>query len=104
MATDFIKVTTRMTGPFASYTSLKKKKSLNTLLLADVYTNYFFKNSGWRGRKGCKTDRNCFEGNIDLSTVQVTEMPWKELLRSLWLSSPSACFTHSALHSDLPKL
>lgn len=42
---DFIKVTTRTTGAFASCTSLKKK-SFNTLLLADVYTNCFLKTMG----------------------------------------------------------
>lgn len=49
-------------------------------------------------------DRSGLEGNIDLRMVQVTEMPWKELLRSLWLSSPSACFAHSVPLSALPKL
>lgn len=38
-------------------------------------------------------ERNSLEGNIDLRTVQWTEMPLKELLRDLGLSSPSSCFT-----------
>lgn len=34
---------------------------------------------------GHKKDRNSLEGNVDLRWVRLTEMPLKELLRSLWL-------------------
>lgn len=81
---DFIKITTRNTEAFCfSYFNKKKFKHSST---PDLYTNFFLNNNGcvcYGG--GHKKDRNSLERNVDLRWVRLTEMPLKELLRSLWL-------------------
>ena len=52
---------------------------------------------GEKATKQTKTASKELRGHVDLRRVRLTEMPLKELLRSLWWPSLPPCFTiHSA--------